>query len=575
MSTQRLKLPYAVSNFEALHEEGYFFVDKTAYIRELENFKVPVFLRPRRFGKTLWCSTLECYYDILRKDRFQELFGHLQIGQNPTGNQNRFMVMRLNFSLVQVSEAMTELERNFRDICHTAMSAFLKRYGQWFQGRLTLEPTDPVSKWLDLILTMVKEEGLPPVYLIIDEYDNFSNQYITSGRNDLYENLTTGDSFFRTFFKAVKAGCESRAIGKVFITGVLPVTMDDLTSGFNIAEIVTLDPSLHGMLGFTQAEVDDYLEKVVVTYDLPREDMPSARQTMRNWYNGYRFLPQGKESLYNATILTYFLKYLALHGGEFPQDMIDPNVKTDVSWIKRLGFGGGTPEELVTTLLQGHGLPFDARNLRDKFNMERFFQEDHYATSLFFLGMLTVKDRETLAFPNQTLASIFADYYNTLMRMEVSKSYVPWFRAFRQDRNLGDLFGGYWKAYIGQIPAQAFDKVNENFIRTTFFELCTRHLVDDFTFGIEVNYPSGRCDWEMTGRSESVYRHQKWMVEFKYHPASSGISLESLTEPPTQAVAQIKTYAAESQAQFPQDTIRTAVCVIVGNTGYRWFVVDA
>ncbi|MEI6387409.1 MAG: AAA family ATPase [Spirochaetota bacterium] len=248
--------------------------------------------------------------------------------------------------------------------------------------------------------------------------------------------------------------------------------MDDMTSGFNIAEIVSLEPLLHNMLGFTQAEVDGYMEMVAHDYGIDSAMIPATRQTIKNYYNGYLFLPDAPERLYNSTILAYFLKYYALHKGEYPDDLIDPNVKTDVSWIERLGFGEGTPLALMQELLHNDGLAFDARNLRDKFSMRRFFEVDHYPARLFWLGMLTVQSKDRLGFPNQTLMSIFADYCSILARVEVSKGYTGYFARFRESLDLEGLFAGYYERYLGQIPAQAFGKINENFVRTTFFELC-------------------------------------------------------------------------------------------------------
>jgi hypothetical protein len=566
-----LKLPYAVSNFEELRDEGYFFVDKTAFIRELERYKVPVFLRPRRFGKTLWCSTLECYYDILRKPRFEALFGDLAIGKTPTGKQNSFMVMRFNFSVVQVNFDLAELEKHFNQVCYSTVRAFLMRYQSFFQGRFPLDESVPMASSMARLLATIVELGLPPIYLIIDEYDNFVNQFITSQRDDLYKDLTTGDSFFRTFFKAIKAGTESNAIGKVFITGVLPITMDDLTSGFNIAEIVTLKKHLHNMLGFTTAEVADYLAKVIQAYGIDPALLPGTLQVVKNYYNGYRFLLDAPDSVYNSTILTYFLKSFAFDHGEYPADMIDPNVKTDVGWIERLGGGSAQALQLTETLLTDGGLPFDVRALSDRFNMNRFLDRTHYPVSLFFLGMLTVKDRNTLAFPNQTVAEVFANYFNILARVEVSSGYNDMFTAFVQDLDLGKLFAGYYRVYLGQIPAQAFDRINENFVRTTFFELCSRYLSWAFSFAIEVNYPSGRSDWEMLGRPEGDWRNQKWVVEFKYLPKSSGQNVNELVVPDPAAVAQVKAYAQDILASFPEYTIRTAVCVVQGRAGFKWF----
>ncbi len=567
----RKKLPYAVSNFEEILEEGYYVVDKTSFIRELEIFKVPVFLRPRRFGKTLWCSTLECYYDIGRKARFESLFGNLAIGKNPTPLRNSFMVLRLNFSVVQVSFDLDVLERNFTDNCLGAFGSLLIRYRAYFKDGLTLDPSKPAAQSLESILQFASAQGLPPIYLIIDEYDNFVNQLITSKREDLYGELTSGDSFFRTFFKGIKAGCETRAIGKVFITGVLPITMDDLTSGFNIAEIVTLEPALHNMQGFTQSEVHTYLETVVRDHDLSMDILPETLLVVKNYYNGYRFLPDAPDSLYNATILTYFLKYFANHKGQYPRDMIDSNVKTDVSWIERLGFGGSSPLDLMETLLQGEGLPYDNRSLTDKFNMRRFFETNHYPASLFFLGMLSAQDETHLCVPNQTIQSILADYYNTLARIEVADGYGGAFSAFRKDLDLSSLFGCYHKVYLGQIVAQAFDKVNENFVRLTFFELCSRYLSQQFSFAIEAQYPSGRSDWELLGRPDSIYKNQKWIVEFKYLSKSNKAKLTDFDSPPADAVAQVEGYKAQTLADFPQYTVHTAVCVVQGRDGFKWW----
>ena len=150
--------------------------------------------------------------------------------------------------------------------------------------------------------------------------------------------------------------------------------------------------------------------------------------------------------------------------------------------------------------------------------MEQFFARDFYPVSLFYLGMLTIKDQYTMMLPNQTMREIFTEYFNTLAHIEVSEGYTPYFRQFLIDLDLDKLFAGYWEVYVGQLPAQLFDKMNENFFRTTFFELCSRYLSRDFTFGVEVNHPSGRSDWEMLGKPDSPYANTKFLLEFKYTP---------------------------------------------------------
>ncbi len=570
---QNLKIPYAVGSFEKLREDGYYFVDKTKFIRDLEQYEVPVFLRPRRFGKTLWCSTLACYYDINRKEKFDALFGDLAIGQNPTGNQNSYMILSFNFSKIAVDLDMAKLEQNFNTICSREVVKFVHRYAAYFGDSFTLDTTASLSSMVDAILQYADLYDLPPIYIIIDEYDNFSNQLITANREDLYTEITTGDSFLRTFFKVIKAGVEQQAISGTFITGVLPITMDDLTSGFNIAEIITLTPAFHDMLGFTQAEVDRYVEYIFEEYNFPASSLPTLTSVLKENYNGYKFFSESANRLYNSTIITYFLKYFLLNNGAYPRDLVDPNIKTDVSWIKKLCGGEQFSLELLEPLINGEGLAYDELMLSDKFNMHRFFDKEFYPVSLFYLGMLTVQTPFRMNFPNQTLTKIFTGYYNEISRFSVSIGYTDYFEQFLKDGNIDSLFAGYFTTYIGQIPAQAFDKINENFIRTTFFELCTRYLSRYFTFAIEVNYPTGRSDWEMVGLYNGQYKNQKTIIEFKYFKKSDQKSFSALNAPADKDIQQVCGYEEDTYTLFPQYSVRKYVCYVCANIGFKMFAV--
>jgi len=566
------RIPYAIGNFEELIDEGYYFVDKTAYLHQLETYKAPVFLRPRRFGKSLWCSLLECYYDINRRERFEPLFGQLAIGRDPTPARNSYLVMRFNFSKVEVESNIEGLRTNFNHECARSFSDFMTRYA-YLLGERTSSKNDNAADVLADLCAEIRNGKLPPIYLIIDEYDNFTNQLVTTHQDALYREITTGDSFLRAFFKVIKAGMEDRSIGRAFITGVLPITIDDLTSGFNIAQIVTLEPSLLAMLGFTQAEVDDYLNVVFAEYGLAEEIKPQVRNIVRDFYNGYAFTPTMPERVYNSTVITYFLDKIVRYEGAVPQDLIDDNLRVDVNWMKRLASGTEQALALLEQVLLTEELPYDQRSLRSKFNMEKFFERDFYPISLFYLGMLTIKDQFTMMLPNQTMREIFADYYNTLAHIEVSQGYVPFFRQFLIDQDLEKLFTGYWQVYVGQLPAQLFDKMNENFFRTTFFELCSRYLARDFTFSVEVNHPSGRSDWEMLGKPDSAYANVKFLLEFKYVSMKEQrtSNLLQLTAPLPDDVAQITRYAEDIHREFPQFTIHRYLVYIVGRKGFVMF----
>ena len=221
------RVPYAVANYEEIVRDAYYFVDKTAFIRELEQYKVPVFLRPRRFGKSLWCSILECYYDVNRTDRFEELFGRTDIGREPTVARNSCMVMRFDFSKIEVLGSYESLRQKFNAECRNSYTRFLAFYHAYLSLETGELPAD-AGEALSTILTAVQEAGAPPLHIIIDEYDNFTNQLLTTHQDSLYKELTTGDSFLRTFFKVIKAGVGDGVVARVFVTGVLPVTMDDL-----------------------------------------------------------------------------------------------------------------------------------------------------------------------------------------------------------------------------------------------------------------------------------------------------------------------------------------------------------
>lgn len=572
MEIKRKTVPYGIANFEELRSSNCFFVDKTGYIRNLEQYKVPVFLRPRRFGKTLWCSILECYYDIKRKDKFDELFIDTEILKNPTDKKNSYIVLRFNFSTVAVKNNIEFIEDQFNSVIRNALSVFLAYYEDYFKDA-GIDLSCNGSQMLERVLSAIKKKNLPPMYLIIDEYDNFTNQLIMMHSDELYNKLTTGDSFFRTFFKAIKAGTESQGIGRVFITGVLPITIDDLTSGFNIAEIITLEEETLNMLGFTQAEVDKYVDNVFELYKLNKRQKRSVKSILRTNYNGYRFLPDAPECLYNSTILTYFLKRFAINNGKIPHEIIDENLRTDVSWIRRLTSKQENARQLLENIILKKELPYDNRMLRSKFNMNQFFEKDFYPISLFYLGMMTFKNEFLMELPNQTMTSIFTEYFSIIEDIEVSKGYTDMFSSFMDDLDINKLFKGYWDVYVKRLPAQIFDKVNENFYRTTFFELCTRYLAGNFTFSIEAQYPCGRSDFEMLGKYHTRYKDKKFLVEFKYLTNAEGRKQKILKirKPRAKDVEQVKEYEKEILREFPEYNVTKSIIYIMGNKGIKCF----
>ncbi len=564
----RITIPYAVADFIEMRERGFYYVDKTQYIAKLEDYKAPVFLRPRRFGKSLLVSTLACYYDRTKAHRFEELFGGTWIGNHPTKEHNRYMIIRYDFSAMVMSDHIQGLAQNFNDLNCGPVEVMVAHNRDLF-GDFEFSNRGDASKMLEEVLTYARSHELPKVYILIDEYDNFTNQLLTAYNDPLYEEVTTNDSFLRTFFKVIKKGIGEGSIRTCFCTGVLPVTMDDLTSGYNIAEILTLEPNFLNMLGFTYEETETYLRYVLDKYSTGQERFDEIWQLIVSNYDGYRFRPNG-DRLFNATILTYFFKKFAANAGSIPDELVDENLRTDIHWIRRLTLSLDNAKAMLDALVIDDELPYNVADLASKFNKKKFFDKEFYPISLFYLGMTTLRDKFVTTLPNMTMRSVYMDYYNQLNKIEGNaQRYVPVYRHYDSNRSLEPLVQNYFEQYLGQFPAQVFDKINENFIRCSFYELVSRYLSSCYTFAIEQNNSAGRSDFEMTGIPGTDYYMDDRVVEFKYYRMKEAEKMLALSEPLPEHVEQVKRYGEDTKKKFPNYNVRTYVVYICANKGWK------
>ena len=565
---------YGESNYAAVVRENGYFVDKTKYISQLEGIKNPVFLRPRRIGKSLFCSLLRYYYDLNEAAHFDELFGQTWIGQHPTPSHNRYILLFFNFSVVHVGRTVGEIEHSFKNHCNTTLDALRTVYPTLLGEMPATVMADAVSDNLEKLMTYIQSNRLPPVYVIIDEYDNFANQLITGNRDLHYQELTAADGFLKTFFKTLKAGRESGAVANVFITGVLPITIDELASAFNIATFLTLEPGFEAMLGFTQAEVDHLLDEIYREHELDPATRNEVNTLIKNNYNGYHFVDPNGEALYNSTILIYFLRYFTQYR-EFPKRLIDLNLKVDLSWVRRLTASNPLLTEAFVDQLTLHNrILYDDVLLVEKFDMSQFFNPSFFPISFFYLGMLTKADDFNLRLPNLNLRQIFVEYFNELHQIDVSTRYAEVMQTFVNNPNLERLFAGYWAHYISQLPEAIFQQVNENFYRTTFFELCSRYLSRWFTWNVERSYPQGKSDLEFVGKYHERFAGLRWVIEFKYISNSrlrtEKINIERFVLPAGES-AQIEGYAQGLRQEYPEAQIALFVIYCFGNQGFRVF----
>ncbi|MEZ4714041.1 MAG: AAA family ATPase [Caldilineaceae bacterium] len=568
------RILYSEANYAALVREHGYFVDKTPYIARLERIRNPVFLRPRRFGKSLLCSILRYYYDRKYADQFEELFGHTWIGQHPTGQQNQYLVLYFNFSTIATGPTIQDIDMSFRRQCNNFLHGLRAFCAPLLDEMPAFDLTAPVADNMNILLNHVWLNGLPRLFVVIDEYDNFANQLVTGHKDLLYQQLVAEDSFFKSFFKTLKEGRETGAIVNVFITGVLPILIDELASGFNIATIITLDEEFEAMLGFTQSEVDHLLDEIYIDYALNPATRQEVDTVIKNHYNGYHFVEPQAEALYNSTILMYFLLHLTRYG-RMPEFLTDLNLRTDLSWVRRLTSAhAGDTEAFVTQLTTENRIAYDKNFLTTKFNTSQFFQPGFYPISFFYLGMLTLEDKFFLRLPNLNLRQIFIEYFNELHHIDVSTRYSELMQAFVNQPDLEFLFAGYWREYISQFPEAIFAKVNENFYRATFFELCSRYLSHLFTWNVERSYPSGKSDLEFVGKYHEKFAGLHWVIEFKYFSNSEFRKFNTTIDAfqlRAEDTAQIAGYVEGLRGEYPEARIEQYVIYCFGNQGYRVF----
>ncbi|OQY46379.1 MAG: AAA family ATPase [Anaerolineaceae bacterium 4572_78] len=558
-----------------IHKNGYF-VDKTEYIAKLERVSNAVFLRPRRFGKSLFCSMLKYYYDVNYADRFEEFFGHTWIGQNLTGNQNKYIVLLLDFSSIDVSSTIHDIERSFKNYCNSALSFLRTEYAHLLADMPEVKENDAVSDNLSKLTRYIRVKKLPPMYIIIDEYDNFANQLIIKQKDKLYNELTGAGSFLKTFFKVIKSGRGIGAVTNVFITGILPMSMEDLASAFNVALYLTLTPAFEAMLGFTQSEVETLLDEIYHDYQFDPETRNEVLSIIKNHYNGYHFVNHDSEPVYNSTILMYFLQWFTNYR-EFPKFLTDSNLRTDLLWIRRLtGSNPTITKSFVDQLTTDNKIFFSDFLLTTKFNVSRFFKPDFFPISFFYLGMLTRKDHFNLCLPNMNMRHIFVEYFNEIHNIDITSRYSDMMQSFLNQPNLEKLFANYWQEYVSQLPTAIFQKMNENFYRTTFYKLCSDFLSQWFIWHLERSYPQGQSDLEFVGKYHEKFAGMRWVIEFKYYSNREFKKFKTTIadfELQTEDLKQIAGYVEGLKEEYPKARISQFVIYCFGNQGFRVFEV--
>ncbi|MEM9850307.1 MAG: AAA family ATPase, partial [Bacteroidota bacterium] len=386
------KVPYGISNFEMLVSNNYFYMDRTPYLELLENmsYRYLFFLRPRKFGKSLFLSLLEYYYDLDKKDKFDSLFGQFYIGQQPTPMANQYLILQFDFSQIDTSSFENTLH-GFLNNVRIGAARFFGRYTQFFteEDEKKIDQYDFPAQVIQYVLERVeKKASNHQIYLLIDEYDHFANE-ILSFRYDEFMTMVGKNGFVRKFYEAIKVGTQQGWIDRLFVTGVSPITLDSLTSGFNIATNVSLNLRLDKMLGFTEAEVINVLESVGVA----AQDLDHVLADLRDWYNGYQFNEESQTKVYNSNMVLYFAAHYA-EFKQYPRELLDPNIASDYNKIRKsFKIKGREKEHLVhlETLVETGEIRARLTRLYD---LDKRFDDDDFVSLLFYQGIITIDRNE-------------------------------------------------------------------------------------------------------------------------------------------------------------------------------------
>ncbi|TVS02620.1 MAG: AAA family ATPase [Rhodobacteraceae bacterium] len=553
-----MQFPYGISDFATLIREGYFYQDRTDRIPLLEaTGRQLVFIRPRRFGKSLLLSMLEHYYDLNRADEFDALFGGLAIGQKPTPLRNQYLILRWDFSLIQAQGEIRDIEAAVHRYLNQRLAAFADDYARYLSHAIHLHADDAIVS-LQSVLHATRASG-HKIYLLIDEYDNFANEVLMhGGRKDHYESLLYGEGLLKTVFKAVKAGASGQGIDRVFITGVSPIVLGDITSGYNVAENVYLNQSLNDLCGFTEAEIHAVLTQLAA--EGKSWSIAEALNTMRTFYNGYRFSSKAQQAIYNPTLSLYFLKHLYTVG-EYPEIMLDDNLSMDQAKLRYIaGLPGG--EQLLTQALStpdGVVIPSLAQRfgLADMLSARK--DDAFMASLLYFFGILTLNGtaifkQPVLSIPNLVARSLYVERLQELWLPDVND--MADLRRIAQDvylsGEIAPLCQFIEQRYFPMLSNRDYRWTNELLLKVAFMTVLFNDRIYMMVSETEVDH--GYVDLSLIVRPDMRrFQALDLLLEFKYVSLKaldlSGEQLKAKTIAELEALPAVAAKLDEATAQ--------------------------
>lgn len=510
------KLSNGVANYEDLIKENRIYVDKTNYIEKMEQLpdKTLMFLRPRKFGKTLFTSTLECYYDKNKENKFNELFKNTYIGKNPTQNKNRYCILRFNFSGIS-TETLEETRKGFNREVASSIELFVGKYKMDF----FVNRNDEAEGILDnLFKAFLLQKPNDKIYVIIDEYDHFANELL-GFRTDEFKNLLAKNGKIRKWYEILKKGTET-VVDRIFITGVAPITLDSTTSGFNIARDITKNIEFNDMLGFSTEDV----KYIMTQIEIPKEKQKELLPIMKINYDGYVFSDMIRENienykLYNSNMTLYFLN-LYQEQNRVPEELVDINILSDYSKIEAFMdlCQSMNKLELLEKIVSGEDIE---STLTEKFNVEIEFGEKELISLLFYLGYLTIKEKGfskcKFQIPNDVIREIYSNYFLEYIsrKANINTDSIDTEAINRElllEGNISKLLD-VLKIFLENLSNRDYCKFDEKYVKVIFYTICRMLGTVYVKSELEVN---GRYADLLLIPKENIQERYGILIEFKY-----------------------------------------------------------
>ena len=547
------KLPNGISNYEELIEDGYYYVDKTPYIEKLEALtdKRIMFLRPRKFGKTLFTSMLENYYDKKKKEKFEKLFGKTYIGKNPTELRNKYHILKFNFSGIDTSDNESTIKGFKREVA-SSIKLFVEKYELDF----FVNNEDEAENILDnLFKSFEIQRNTEKIYVIIDEYDHFANELLGFNTNQ-FKNLVSKNGKVRKWYEILKKGTEN-VVDRIFITGVAPITLDSLTSGFNISSDITRDEEFNEMIGFTKEEVVEIME----SQNISKENQENILPIMKENYDGYMFSIYGKEKIYNSNMCLYFLNsYVRLN--RIPEQLIDVNIASDYSKLgKMLDLCKGEErEKVIEKTVSGEGI---ISEITAKFNPAMEFTEKDLVSMLYYLGYLTIEGEEVgypkLNIPNKVMKEIYSEYFLKILKDEISVDIIENYSEMAREIALEgkiDKIVELLQKYLENLSNRDYIKFDEKYVKLIFY--CIAMNLKIFRLKSEMEVERKYPDILLMPKDRNK-GYKAVMIEFKYLKKENA---DKLKEKEEEAINQLKEYAEFEEIKAIENLSKYAVVAV-------------